>query len=264
MVQARRAKRRRSRALIAVIVAAVALLVGGSVAVLVFWPDSLTAIMRNETTPSAATESSPAPAETTTSPTATPSAPSATASRSATPESTATPARSAAVKAMNACRDRVRTADDVLDEARTGLQHWEAHVDAERRAEAGAISIAERQKIFKATREKGPGDQKRYADALREYDDVKKASCGKTDGADNKTAATMARCQKRADAQAPVLKTADAAMGDWKQHLADMQRSRVQHNSDAQQVWLNAYKRAPRNIDPYEKAMRKFDKAPDC
>jgi hypothetical protein len=262
LVQARRAKRRRSRALISVIVAAVALLVGGAVAVLLFWPDSLTAITRYETTPSAVTESSPAPTpEATLTPTATPSA---AASESATPEPTATGTSSAAVKAMNACRDRVNAADDVLDEARTGVGHWEAHVDAERRAEAGTISIAERQKIFKATREKGPGDQKRYAEALRAYDDVKKASCGKTDGADAKTAATMAKCRQRADAQAPVLKTAAAAMGDWKQHLADMQRSRVQHNSDAQQVWINAYKAAPRNIDPYEKALQKFDKAPEC
>jgi hypothetical protein len=53
-------------------------------------------------------------------------------------------------------------------------------------------------------------------------------------------------------------------MGDWKQHLADMQRSRVKHNSDAQQVWLNAYKAAPRNIKPYEKAVRTFKKSPKC
>jgi hypothetical protein len=53
-------------------------------------------------------------------------------------------------------------------------------------------------------------------------------------------------------------------MGDWKQHLADMQRSRTVHVSDAQRVWLNAYKAAPRNIKPYEKAVRKFQKAPKC
>jgi hypothetical protein len=247
---------------VSLIVVAVALLVGGAVAVLVFWPGSLTAFIRNEATPSSATGSTPAPApETTPTPTATPSA---AASSSATPEPTATPASSAAVRAMNACRDRVKAADEVLDQARTGVQHWEAHVDAERKAEAGAISISERQRIFKETREKGPDDQNRYADALREYDDVKKATCGKTDGADAKTAATMAKCQKRTDAQAPVLKTAAAAMGDWKQHLADMQRSRVQHNSDAQQVWINAYKAAPPNINAYEKAAKKLKKAPKC
>ena len=247
---------------------AVALLVGGTVAVLLFRPDVLTATIRTETTtPTAtATESSEAPtseatptAESTTSQSSTP-----TATPSATAKSTPSTASSAAVKAMKACRDRVDAADDVLKEAKTGIQHWEAHVDAERRAEAGTISIARRQAIFKETRLKGPADQKRYADALRAYDKVKDASCGKTAGADAKVTATLKKCSDRATAQQPVLKTAAAAMGDWKQHLADMQRSRTVHNSDAQKVWINAYKKAPKNINPYQKALKKFDKAPDC
>ena len=85
----------------------------------------------------------------------------------------------AAAEALNACRDRVEAADKVLKEAKTGIGHWEAHVDAERRAEAGTISIADRQEIFKETRLKGPGDQKRYADALRAYEKVRDASCGR-------------------------------------------------------------------------------------
>ena len=164
---------------------------------------------------------------------------------------------------MNDCRDRVRAADEVLRQARTGVQHWAAHVDAERRAAEGDITIADRQRIFKETRLQGPGDQKRYADALRAYDDVKEAPCGKTKGADAKTAATLAKCQQRASAQASVMRTAAAAMGDWKQHLADMQRSRQVHVDDAQQVWIEAYKAAPPNINAYNKAVREF-KAPKC
>jgi len=165
---------------------------------------------------------------------------------------------------MNNCRDRVKAADKVLDSARIGVRHWESHVDAERRAEAGTISIDERQAIFKNTRQKGPGDQNRYADALQAYDKVKHASCDKTAGADAKVAATLSSCHARATAQSLVMKRAAAAMGDWKQHLADMQRSRVQHNSDAQQVWINAYKAAPPNINAYEKAAKELKKAPKC
>jgi hypothetical protein len=262
VAQARRAKPRRSRALVSLLVAAIALLVGGVVATLLFWPNALTATIRPEQTPSTDAETSPTPtAETTSVATATPSA---TPSRSATPSPTVTPASRAAISAMNACRDRVQVADNVLDKGRTGVRHWEAHVDAERRAEAGAISIEKRQQIFKATRLKGPEDQKRYADALRAYDKVKDASCGKTTGADAKVTATLARCQQRVKAQDPAMRTAAAAMGDWKRHLADMQRSRVQHNSDAQQVWINTYKAAPPNINAYEKAARAFKKAPSC
>ena len=246
--------------LVAVILAAVALLVGGAVAVLLFWRGSLTAIIPPQTASSAAAESSGTPSQP---PTSTPT-PSDTPSPSAKPTATATPARSSALKALDACRSRVRAADAVLKQARTGVRHWEAHVGAERQAAEGTISIAGRQRIFKETQRQGPGDQKRYADALRAYDRVKDAPCGKTKGADAKVAASLASCQKRARAQAPVMRTAAAAMGDWKQHLADMQRSAVEHNRNAQQVWINAYKAAPQNIDPYERAVRAFKKAPKC
>jgi hypothetical protein len=256
VARARRAIPRRPRALDFVIVI-VALLVVGAVAVLLLWPGSLTATIRRDTAPSAATESSPH-----LTPDATAS-PSASASQSDTRKPAASPASQAVVQAMNSCRNRVRAADEVIRQARTGVQHWDAHVDAERRAAEGDITVAERQRIFKETRLQGPGDQKRYADALRGYDKVKDASCGKSKGADAKTAATLARCQQRANAQSPVMRTGAAAMGDWKQHLADMQRSRKVHVADAQQVWLEAYKAAPPNINAFDKAVREF-KAPKC
>ena len=257
MARARRAKRRRSRVVISLIVVVVALLAGGAVAVLLFWPGSLTATIRRDA-PSAATESSP----TTPTPDVT-ATPSATQSRSATPKPSAAPTSSAALKALDACRSRVQAADEVLSEARTGVRHWAAHVDAERRAAEGDITVADRQRIFKETRLQGPGDQKRYADALRAYDKVEDASCGKHKGADAKTAATLAKCQQRARAQAPVMRTGAAAMDDWKQHLADMQRSREVHVADAQQVWIEAYRAAPPNINAHNKAVRNFE-APRC
>jgi hypothetical protein len=257
VVRARRAKPRRSRGLISLIVVTVALIAGGAVAVLLFWPGPLTATIRRETPPAAATEARPTPTPDRT------ATPSATASRSATPKPTATPASRAAVKALDACRDRVRAADEVLRQARTGVRHWAAHVDAERRAAAGEISSDNQQQIFKETRLQGPGDQKRYADALRAYDKVKDASCGKTKGADAQVAATLVRCQQRASAQRLVMRAAAPAMGDWKQHLADMQRSREVHLENAQQIWIEAYKAAPPNINAYTRAVREF-KAPSC
>ena len=143
------------------------------------------------------------------------------------------------------------------------MRHWEAHVGAEREAAEGTISVAKRQQIFNETRLQGPGDQKRYAAARRDYDRVRDASCSKTKGADDKVAETMADCRKRASAQGPVLAAADDAMGDWKSHLADMQRSREVHVANAQQVWLAAYRAAPTNLKAYERARKDFD-APRC
>jgi hypothetical protein len=59
------------------------------------------------------------------------------------------------------------------------------------------------------------------------------------------------------------MRAAAPAMGDWKQHLADMQRSREVHLENAQRIWIEAYKAAPPNINAYKKAVREF-KAPSC
>jgi hypothetical protein len=253
MARARRAKPRRSRALIGLIV--VALLAGGVVAALRFWPGSLTAIGPTTSPAAVSTPTAAVPS--------TPTTTTATPTPSASAKATATPASTEAVRAMEACKKRVRAADEVLGEAATGIGHWEAHVDAERKARRGDISGDEQKAIFKETRLKGPADQKRYADARRDYERARDAFCGKAEGADAKVAATLSKCRERAVAQGPLMRAAAAAMDDWKSHLADMQRSREVHVDNAQAVWIAAYRAAPKNIDAYEKAVEDFD-APRC
>ena len=240
----------------------VALLVGGSVAVWRFWPDATTAapnptlaVSASSAVPSPDESSAGVPGESSASPTETPSA-----TASSTPS--AKPGSSAAQGALKECRERVRAADEVLGEAEFGIAHWSTHVDAERRASRGDISVAKRQAIFKETRLKGPGDQKRYAAAVRRYERLD-ATCGKAKGADEKVTASLADCQKRLKEQKSVMAKAAPTMKDWKQHLADMQRSREVHVKNAQGIWLKAYEAAPRHLVPYERAVKKFD-APDC
>lgn len=252
MARARRAKPRRSRALLSLIV--VALLAGAAVAALRFWPGSLVAIGPTPT-PAIVTTAETEP----TSPAA--ASPSPTA-KAAAPAS-ATPASADAVRALESCRERVQAADEVLKQARTGISHWEAHVDAERAAESDEISGEKQQAIFKATRLQGPKDQQRYADAQRDYDRVRDAPCGKTKGADAKVATSLASCRERAVAQGRLMAAAAAPMGDWKSHLTDMQRSREVHVDNAQQVWIEAYEAAPPAINAYEKDRRSFD-PPRC
>jgi pyruvate/2-oxoglutarate dehydrogenase complex dihydrolipoamide acyltransferase (E2) component len=237
----------------------VALLAGGVVAALRFWPGSLTAIGPTGSPAAVSTPTAAAPSP----PSTTTTTPSAEPTPTASAKPTARPASAEAVRAMEACQKRVRAADEVLDEAKTGIGHWEAHVDAERRAARGDISVDDRQAIFKETRVKGPADQKRYADAQRDYERVRDAFCGKAQGADAKVAAKLSTCRERAIAQGPLMRAAAAAMGDWKSHLADMQRSREIHVDNAQAIWIEAYRAAPKNINAYEKALRDFD-APRC
>ena len=186
-----------------------------------------------------------------------------TAEPSATASTSAAPASAEAVRALESCRERVRAADEVLKQARTGIGHWETHIDAQRRWEDGDISLEERQAQFKASRLKGPADQKRYSDALRAYDDHRDADCGEVEDADGEIAATLDRCSERSKAQTPVMSAAAKAMGDWKQHLADMQRAKEVHVANAQEIWLAMYRKAPTNINAYNKALRDFD-APPC
>ena len=259
MARARRAKPRVPRALIGLIV--VALLVGGVIAALRFWPGSLAAI-GPAASPAAGSTPSAAPSSTAATTTDTPPA-TPTSSAPAKPSATATPPKAQVVAVLEACQKRVRAADQVLEVARTGIGHWKAHVAAERDAASNKISVKKRQQIFKETRLKGPGDQRRYAEAQRAHESARAASCGEIKGAEAKVAATLSRCRERADAQGPLLRAAAAAMGDWRRHLADMKRSREIHVEDAQRVWLAAYRAAPKNINAYDKALRKFD-APRC
>ncbi len=234
-----------------------ALLVGGSIAVWRFWPDA-TIAAPDPTVGVSASTAAPSPTESSA------AAPTETPSPSSTTDTTpsAKPASGAAARALKNCRERVRAADEVLGEAQVGISHWSDHVDAERREDRNEISEAKKAKIFKDTRLKGPGDQKRYAAAIRRYERLD-ASCGPAKGADEKIAASLEKCQDRLKAQKAVLKAADPTMKDWKQHLADMQRSRELHVKNAQGIWLKAYEAAPRHLKPYERAVKRFD-APDC
>ena len=253
MARARRAKLRPTRVAIPLAVAAV-LLLGGIFTAWRFWPDPTTA-GPDPVSSVGATESTAA------APTTEPVSPPASTSRP-TSSPSASAADPAAAQALEQCRARVAAADAVIKEAKVGVGHWMFHVQAEADAQQKKISSKAKADRFKQTRLLGPGDQKRYRDRVLAYQKLD-ASCGKVKGADQKVAAALASCNTRAKAQQPVLKASAGAMGDWKSHLADMQRSREYHVDNAQEIWLRTYRAAPRNINAYKKAVQDFD-APAC
>ena len=248
MVQARRAKVRPVRVIIPLVVAA-ALLVGGSFAAWKYWPGSTTAGPQAET--SATTVESQAPSTVESSPSPSPT--------------TSTTANAAAAKALEACQERVRAADAVLKAGKKGVSDWAEHIQAQKDHFAGKATVEQMKTRFKATRLRGPRDLERYNDALSAYEDLE-GSCGKVKGADSVMAATLVKCAKRSDAQAPVLKATAAGMKDWKAHQKFMQRN-AQHEagspSEAQATWLKQYRAAPKNINAFKKATANFD-APRC
>ena len=248
MVQARRAKARPVRVIILLAIVA-ALLVGGSFAAVKFWPDATTAGPEPE---SSATVESQAPttAESSPSPSDTPTASSASA---------------ASKKALEACQARVRAADEVLKQGKTGVLHWATHVQAQKDNLDGKISVDEMKARFKKTRLKGPDDLKRYDDALSAYEDLT-GSCEKVKGADTAVAAALAKCEKRSKAQPAVLKATAAGMKDWKAHQKLMQLNAVHKAgtpSEAQSSWLKQFYAAPKHIKAFKKETADF-KAPSC
>jgi hypothetical protein len=249
VVQARRAKVRPARVIIPLVIAA-ALLVGGSFAAVKFWPNATTAGPQPES--SATTESQ--------SPTTAESSPSPSIS-----VSSSKPVDAAATKALETCQEKVKAADAVLKQGKTGVQHWAEHVKAQKDNLSGKATVDEMKARFKKTRLKGPADLKRYNAALSTYEDVD-GSCAKVKGADAAVTATLVKCDARSKAQQPVLKAAAAGMKDWKNHLKFMQRNALHEAgtpSDAQAIWLKQYRAAPKNINAFKKADKNFD-APSC
>jgi hypothetical protein len=215
-----------------------------------FWPNATTAGPQPES--SATTESQ--------SPTTAESSPSPSVSASSS-----TPVNAAAIKALETCQEKVKAADAVLRQGKTGVEHWAEHVDAQKDYLAGDATVTEMKGRFKKTRLKGPADLKRYNAALATYEDVD-GSCAKVKGADAAVAATLAKCDARSKAQQPVLKATAAGMKDWKNHQTFMQRNALHKEgtpSEAQATWLKQYRAAPKNINAFKKADKNFD-APSC
>lgn len=256
MVQARRAKPRPAQVIVPLALAAV-LLFGGIFAAWRLWPDA-TAANPQPTPTVGASESTAAPtgAQPGRTSEASPSAVASSVTTSASAASTA------AEKALKDCRAKVRAADAVLKAARTGTDHWIAHVQAETDARSGKIDDDEKKARFAATRVLGPGDQKRYRDALSAYRKLD-ASCGQVENASDSVTESLAACAARDKAQQPMLKAGAGTMTDWKNHLADMQRSREYHVENAQDIWIATWRAASRNINAYTSASAKF-KAPAC
>jgi hypothetical protein len=250
VVQARRAKVRPARVIIPLVIAA-ALLVGGSFAAVKFWPNATTAGPQPE---SSATTESQAPSTAESSPSPSPKA-----------SSTTKPANAAAAKALEDCRQKVKAADKVRKEGKIGVLHWAEHVQAQKDYFNGKTSTEEMKGRFKKTRLKGPADLRRYDDALSTYKDLE-GSCAKVKGAESEVAAALAKCEKRSEAQKPVMEATAAGMKDWKNHQKFMQRNALHREgtpSEAQATWLSQYRAAPKNINAFKKADRNFD-APSC
>jgi hypothetical protein len=253
VVKARRAKPNIARVVVPV-VTGLALLAGAGVAAWQLWPDGSTTAAQPQSSITMTTPETSAPPTSAT--------PSATPTSTPTKTATSNPNAVRAQEALESCQARVAAGDAVIDEAKTGVSHWAKHVDSQRQADLGNYTVAEMKAQFKATRLLGPGDQKRYRDAVREYES-QDGSCEEVDKAPAEIAEALEKCDQRSEDQQPVMEAGEDAMGDWASHLADMQRSKAGHFDNPQAIWLKAYRAAPTNINAFDRAIDRYN-PPEC
>lgn len=236
-------------------VAGLVLLLGAGAAAWQLWPDgSPTAAQpQSSATASPAQSTSPSVSVSSAAPSQTPTA---------TPSKTVDPSTVKAQQALEACQQKVSAAEKVIKEAETGVGHWASHVESQRLADEGKIDIDEMKARFKATRLKGPADQKRYHDAVTAYE-KQDGSCSVIEDAPKAIAASLEKCANKSSDQKPVMSAGAKGMKDWASHLAAMQRNKTGHVNDPQGVWLRAYRAAPTNINAFDKAMDDYD-PPNC
>jgi hypothetical protein len=239
------------------VVAGLLLLLGGGLAAWQLWPDAATTSAQPQASSTATTAPSTSPS---TSPPATSATPSQTPT--AKPSKTVDPNTVKARRALEACQAKVSAGDKVINEAEAGVGHWAAHVESQRLADEGEIGLDEMKARFKATRLKGPADQKRYRDAVNSYD-KEDGSCSEVAKAPKAIAASLEKCASRSSDQEPVMSAGAKGMKDWASHLAAMQRNKMGHVSDPQGVWIRAYRAAPKNINAFKKAIDNYD-PPSC
>jgi hypothetical protein len=166
---------------------------------------------------------------------------------------------------VRACATSLRTAERAIQVAGIGVHHWQDHVRARTDMLKGRISVKRMEAIWARTQAAGPRDQQRFKKMLQARGEPTECS-RRTPGMSPTARKVAAHCRQRSRAATRALSSAEAAMNDWKVHLANM--AKFAHNkmsaSMAQGRWVKAWRNAPKNISAYRTARAALAKAPAC
>jgi hypothetical protein len=161
--------------------------------------------------------------------------------------------------ATGGCVVELAAAGDVLEVARSGIDHWRGHIAASRDWQEGRITEQRKKEVWKATRLAGPEDVEEYEAALADYAEVKGGCAGLHPD-------TAAGCVHRWAAVRESLEAAAGAMGDWEWHQEQMSdfahgRFGAEH---ANMMWEEAKRIAPENLGRFADAEDSLAGAPTC
>ena len=182
------------------------------------------------------------------------------ASPSVTPPTISSPAAVAAGKsAAVACAAELRTTEAVITAARNASEHWREHVQARTDLLNGKNSLDITKAIWKRTRAAGPADIAAVNSAVAEQASAK-GGCARLTG----TAAVT--CKQRLAVLQAAAAADRAAATDWANHLQAMAAHAAGDfgAEHAQELWVAAWSRAPRNLNAAARATAALADAPAC
>lgn len=208
----------------------------------------------------------PETAQTAASATQSPGASATPAGSTSTPTDAGSSATSGSVtgqQALENCRAQIGKVQTVVDAASSGIDHWRRHVQAQTDRFEGRIDEARMRAEFAETKLAGPEDVRRY-DAAVAANTGDAGGCQPPQAAPAEIAGQLEACRRRFEVLEGGLGQADTTMNDWKTHLADMQRSASSHVPHAQDVWLEAWRKAPPNLQAWAATQQSIADAPAC
>lgn len=166
-------------------------------------------------------------------------------------------------QALENCRAQIGKVQTVIDAASVGIDHWRRHVQAQTDRFDGRIDETRMRAEFAETKLAGPEDVRRY-DAAIAANTADAGGCQPPQAAPAELAGQLEACRRRFEVLKGGLGQADTTMNDWKTHLADMQRSASGQVPHAQDVWLEAWRKAPPNLQAWAATQRSIASAPAC
>jgi hypothetical protein len=191
-----------------------------------------------------------------------PSTATATTTTTSAPGSTAA-APAPAEPALDTCRGSVARADQVLAEAVSGVENWNAHVQSRTDLLAGRLTREEVGVIWKRTRLAGPSDLARFNGAWRGFEGTAELC---RQAAAEVSDSTVETCAKRVVAADRAVEAASVVIGDWGDHQQNMV-AHAEGDLDvtaAQEQWVEAWKEAPGHIKAYRDAVKALKTVPPC
>ena len=166
---------------------------------------------------------------------------------------------------LTACSESVAAAQEVADAAALSAEHWKTHYTAQLKIDSGDYTFEEAGKDWGETKKLGPGDVKRFAAAEKAYSKVADACADlDVDALDEEYADQATSCVERASVLADVVKRGAAVNKDWDDHIEQMKVKADTPADEYYEWWIDVVKDAPKNMKPYDQAVKALKEAPAC